>query len=158
MTDAVLPTVRTVTDALTPERLNKRYAAEKRFRACGLIAILIALSMLVWLLSTIVYKGYPAFFQAYVGLDVFFDPAEIDPAGSVDADALRGVNFTGLARTALREQFPGVSGRTNKRRLNGLLSSGVDIELRDAVITNPGLIGQVERVWVKTSDDADVFV
>ncbi len=158
MTDAVLPTVRTVTEALTPERLSKRYAAERRFRVYGVVAILIALSMLVWLLSTIVYKGYPAFFQAYVGLDVYFDPAEIDATGRVDADALRGANFTALARNALREQFPGVTGRTNKRRLNGLLSSGVDIELRNAVIANPGLIGQVERVWVKTSDDADVFV
>ncbi len=160
MTDAALPTVRSVTEALTPERLSKRYAAERRFRAYGLVAILIALCMLVWLLSTIVYKGYPAFFQAYVGLDVFFDPAEIEPTGGADpdAEALRGANFTALARQALREQFPGVTGRTDKRRLNGLLSSGVDIELRNAVIENPSLIGQVERVWVKTSDDADVFV
>lgn len=38
-------------------RLRKRYAAEKRFKAMGIIAILISVAFLVFLLATMLYEG-----------------------------------------------------------------------------------------------------
>ncbi len=62
-------------------RLRKRYAAERRFKLYGVAAIGIALGMLAVLLASIVSQGYTAFAQHDLALEIYFDPAEIDPAG-----------------------------------------------------------------------------
>ena len=62
------------------EGLAKRKAAEKRFKAYGLFAIVLGLFFLVTLFTSIIGNGYSAFQLTYVKLDVYLDPAEIDPA------------------------------------------------------------------------------
>mgnify|MGYP003137250785 FL=1 len=57
--------------------IKKRYAAERRFKIYGLSAIAIALMALVVLGYSIISKGYSAFFQTYVQMEIFFDPAKI---------------------------------------------------------------------------------
>ena len=74
-------------------RLKKRYAAERRFRAYGLGAILLAMSILVVLLGSIILQGTPAFFQTYVKLDVVLDGAVIDPSGARDPAVLQVANY-----------------------------------------------------------------
>ena len=61
--------------------LARRYAAERRFRAYGIMAIVIGLLCVAFLFITIFANGYTAFQQTYVKLDVHFDPARIDPDG-----------------------------------------------------------------------------
>ena len=58
--------------------LNKRYKAEKRFKFYGILAIFLSLSFLFLLFVSIISKGYTAFQQTYVQLEVQFDPAAID--------------------------------------------------------------------------------
>ena len=41
-------------------RIRRRYRAEKRFRAYGVTAIVIALTTLVLLIGSIVYRGHSA--------------------------------------------------------------------------------------------------
>ena len=55
--------------------LAKRYRAEGRFKLYGLGAIIISLLCLAILFISIVGKGYPAFQQTFIQLEVFFDPA-----------------------------------------------------------------------------------
>ncbi|MGB0632537.1 MAG: DUF3333 domain-containing protein, partial [Alphaproteobacteria bacterium] len=64
------------------DRIRRRYAAERRFRAYGIIAIVLAMSALVWLLASITYSGYQAFVQTYIQLEVHFDAGTIDPEGT----------------------------------------------------------------------------
>jgi phosphate transport system permease protein len=142
------------TDAFA-RRLNRRYAAERRFRFYGMLAIGIALTMLAVLLASIVTKGYSAFFQNEVALEVHFDPQEIDPTGQRDARALSGANYQLLARQALRERFPEVDSRAERRDLDGLLSVGAGYELRSLVMSDPGLIGTRQVIELPLSDDAD---
>jgi phosphate transport system permease protein len=147
---------------LTPDvverRLRRRYAAERRFRfACG-AAIVTAILFLGVLFSSIVSKGYTAFVQTFVGLDVYFDPEIIDPTGDRDPDDLRMANYGLIARNSLREIFPDVAGRSEIKELSGLVSSGAGFELQELVETDPGLIGTRARVWVPASDDADMLV
>jgi len=91
--------------------LKKRYAAERRFRAYGLGAILAAISILVMLLSSIVVQGLPAFFQTYIQVDVHFDEAIIDPAGTRDLATLSTANYQALAKRGLYDLFPDVTER-----------------------------------------------
>src|SRR3712207_3124769 len=81
---------------LSPARVRRRYAAERRFRMYGLAAILLALSMLLVLLGTVVFRGYTAFWQSVVTLEVHVDPAKIDPQGTRDAQVLRMANYEAL--------------------------------------------------------------
>ena len=142
----------------SPQRLRRRHRAERRFRAYGIAALIIAAVILAAMLGTIANRGASAFFQTQIALDITFDPAIIDPEGTRDPDALRAANYQALAKRALAARFPDVSGRRAKRALARLVSSGVGFALRERVLADVNLIGTTERVWVTASDDADSFV
>ncbi len=72
---------------------------------------------------TIVSKGYTAFQQAKLTLDVFYDPQVIDPDGKRDPAVLASANYATLLRTSLRELFPDVQERKDVRNLYALLSN-----------------------------------
>ncbi|MFM2349451.1 MAG: hypothetical protein RIR04_417, partial [Pseudomonadota bacterium] len=55
------------------KRTAARNAQETRFRAYGLVAIVIALLMLVWLLFSIFSAGLPAFRQTFVEIPIVLD-------------------------------------------------------------------------------------
>ena len=67
------------TQAIVQASLNRRYWAERRFRACGMAAIVAALTFLVYLFLVIFSNGMGAFRQSELRLDIFYDPAVIDP-------------------------------------------------------------------------------
>src|SRR5262245_49622585 len=87
-------------------RVRRRYGAERRFRFYGLLAISLAMLMLALLLISIVSKGYGAFVQTELALDINFDPAVIDPAGTRDPAALATADYAKLIKEALYAQFP----------------------------------------------------
>ena len=146
---------------LSPEavqaRLRKRYAAERRFKAIGLLGVLTALGLLALLLATIVAQGYTAFAQTNIRLNVYFDEATIDPNGTRSPEELSRANYAQLIRAALAEVFPTVEGRREVRALRGLISSGAPLQLRDLVRDDPKLIGTTRSVWLLADDDVDQF-
>jgi len=139
-------------------RLKRRYAAERRFRIYGSAAILAAIAMLALLLGTIIVKGYSAFVQTEIALDIDFDAETIDPEGVRDPTVLRQANYQALVKRALQDLFPDVEGRREKRALGGLVSDGAGIALQNMVLDDPNLIGTTRTVWLKASDDIDTFV
>ncbi len=146
-----------MTFELDEKRLRRRHAAETRFRLYGLLGIALAVLALGVLLVTIVAKGHTAFFQSRVVVDVFFDPALIDPDGSGEAKVLAKGNYAAVAKRSLRALFPDVSGRRDKRALGRLLSGGGDRQLRDMVLADPALIGSTQTVSLLASDDVDML-
>ena len=83
------------------KRLKKRQAAEKRFQFYGLAAIFIGMMFLVILFTTIIGKGWPAFLQTSVLVNVNLDPEIIDPTGERNVDKMMQANYTKIARQAL---------------------------------------------------------
>ncbi|PWQ92851.1 phosphate ABC transporter permease PstA [Leucothrix pacifica] len=138
--------------------LQKRYAKEKRFRLYGLISILISLAFLVILLADIIGKGYPAFQQTYVKLDVTIDGEVLGLTAESPEDKLYSASYSKVIRNALREKFPGVTDRKQKRALSNLVSKSAAYELRDMVVENPNLIGTSGSYWFLAKDDVDVFM
>lgn len=128
----------------------KRYAAERRFRAYGVAALVVTTTFLAILLFDIVSRSIPAFTQHHAVLSVSVDPAKVDAANIAAGD------FDGLVKAAWRAQFPGVTARGDRRPMNGLLSNGAGDELRRRVMADPGLIGKDVMVPVLLSDDADL--
>ncbi|MBX3505345.1 MAG: phosphate ABC transporter permease PstA [Parvibaculum sp.] len=140
-------------------RTKRRYAAERRFRAYGVVAILIALGFLVFLFSSIIGNGWTAFLQTGIRLDVRFDEQVIDPSGERKDMQLRTANYQRLARDALFARL-GVNedDRAESRDANALLSRGVTVQLRDMVIADPSIIGRTESVWLLASGNTDALM
>ena len=133
-------------------RQKKRYRAERRFRAYGMAAIMTAGMILVFLLSSIVYSSLPAFSHHHMRLDI-----EVS-SDYVSADAPEQGNYLGLVRSALRDQFPDVSGRRDKRALYKILSIGASDEVQKRVIANPYLVSTRLSLDVPLSDDIDLML
>ena len=134
------------------EFVQKRYAAERRFRFFGAAALVLTAAFLGVLLASIVWQGLPAFIEKKIDLEVTVDPAEIDKANPVAG------NYDKLLRDALQKLFPDVEGRAAKKALNGLISSGGGDDLRIMVMADPDLIGKTVTVPTLLSDDADLYL
>jgi phosphate transport system permease protein len=139
-------------------RLTRRYRAERLFRLACAAALVIGGLFLAVLFYSIISKGYSAFTQHFVGLEVYFDPEVIDPEGTREPDALAGANYNALVRTSLAQQFPEVTGRSEVRALTGLVSNSAPFEMQQRVEANPALIGTREVIWVPASDDIDMLL
>ena len=138
--------------------LARRYRAERRFRAYGIAAITFGVAFVIFLFSTVFSQGVSALRQAYLQIDVFYDPEIIDPAGNRDPDDLMIADYQSLVRASLRERFPTVEGRPALRELYSIASSAASVELQRRVTVDPGLIGQRERLWVLADDTVDMFL
>jgi phosphate transport system permease protein len=138
--------------------LKRRYWAERRFRAYGLAAVLLGVGFVLFLFVSIFSKGWSAFRQTYVQIEVFYDPAIIDPSGQRKPEDLAVADYPALVRASLKERFPQVEGRPNTRQLYALISSSAAHELQHRVDADPRLIGQRQTVRVLTSDDVDQYV
>ena len=132
--------------------LAKRYGKEQRFKIYGLLAVLTSLSFLALLFFTIFSNGYSAFFQTFVKLEVFFDSAFIDkddPANS---------NFPGLVKKTLRNEFPEVKNRKEKKELYSLISSGAAFQLQKMIQQQSDLVGRTITIQVPADDDVDMLI
>jgi phosphate transport system permease protein len=136
-------------------RVRRRYRAEARFKAYGIIALLIAAVFLVILIADIVAKGLPAFTQHSLVLDVPVPADAFD--GKSDTAAIRSGDYFPITRDALKAAIPGIEGRGPERTLTRLLSTGAPDVLRDRLTADPSLIGKTVKVPLLLSDDADLY-
>src|SRR5688572_17786395 len=117
----VRPTVARRTPKETQERvsrsLRRRYWAERRFRMYGMAAVFLGILFVIFLFATIIAKGASTFRQSYVKLDVFYDPAIIDPSGTRKPADIADADYQAIVRASLRERFPNVEGRRDTREL-----------------------------------------
>ncbi len=150
MADQSHPPVRTI--EIVKKGLGKRYRAERRFRLYGLAAIILSILALGMLFVSIIGKGYTAFWQTYLKLDVFFDP-EI-----LRRDALVNADYGALIKASLQKMFPEVEGRQDRRQLSSLVSYGADYILQDIALKDPDILGKTVPIWVPADDDVDMIV
>ena len=128
-------------------RLRRRYAAERRFRLAGVAAVGLAAVMLLVLLGSIVGKGYTAFRQTTIRLEVTLDKTQVEER-----------NYMAILRQALYAQVPEAGDRAARRSLNDLLSSGAPYELEAMVKADPSIVGTRQTVWVRADDEVDQFM
>ncbi|UCF66741.1 MAG: phosphate ABC transporter permease PstA [Acidobacteriota bacterium] len=134
-------------------RLSRRRAADRRFRWYCISAVGFALASLVLLFVDIIGKGYTAFYQHEVRLEVFLDPDVIDPSGTRDTEQLSGADYALLWRRPLQQLFPDADTRSARRELYRLISDGASFELREMVLEDPSLIGTTQTVLLPAADD-----
>lgn len=139
------------------ETLARRYRAERRFRFYGVLAIIFGLFCVVALFVDIVSKGHGAFRQTFIEIEVVYDAEVLGVSDPNDAEQMAFADYEGVVKRALSRKFENVSGRSERRQLNRLISSSAAYDIRDKLVADPGLLGTRETIWVLADDDVDTY-
>jgi phosphate transport system permease protein len=135
------------------KRIARRYAAERRFKALGFVAVALSTLFLAFLLFTMVGKGIFGFQRTEIAVDFDFPaltsgatPASISGA---NADAgLNSMDIPGIVDLALSQQY-GEAGA-------GLLTSAAAANVRQMLADNPELVSAKQRLWLPAESSIDV--
>jgi phosphate transport system permease protein len=137
--------------------LDKRYRRERRFRAYGLTAIVLGLSALLVLFADIVSKGWPAFQQTEIQLEISWDREALGIDRVTEA-GLQQARFDPLVKQALRERFPDVDARGQRSELYSLVSSEAGYSLQERLRNQPELLGKTESVKLAADSAVDMYM
>lgn len=140
------------------QSLKSRYRSEKRFRAFGIAAVAFGLLAVVVLFTDIISKGASAFVESYIQLDIHWDAEALGIDDPSDAEQINNANYDALIKASLRERFPEVTTRLERRSLYQLVSSGAGFQLRDQLQADPSLLGSRQAQWLLADDDVDMFI
>lgn len=138
--------------------LLKRYAAERRFKLYGKLAMGFAVACLVALLVTLAVRGATGFFATDIELTITFDT---DVLGIEDAADIKQVpmgSYYTLLQRGIKEKFPEVTSKSELRALYGLISLGGTRTLRNYLKENPAVIRQAVTLHVPASSRVDQFI
>ena len=137
--------------------LKRRYATERRFRWFGRAAIMLSLGMLAVLFFTIFSSGLSAFWQTRIRLDIPVSSDILSPSGDLSPSVLAEADYARLIKGSLRNLFPEVQTRRERRKLYAMVSDGAVYLLRDRVMENPSLVGQVVSLDVLAAAPIDML-
>ena len=131
------------------KRVRRRYAADRRLQAYGIIAIALAVGLLGVLVTSLIVNGLPAFVQTKADLAIFVDPAK------VDAENPAGGNYRALVREALRSFVPADATDKQKTDAAKILTADAPYIVRDYVVKHPEAIGKTLTLPIAVSDPFD---
>ena len=141
------------TDGTMQRRVAARYAAERRFRAFGFIAVALSVGFLAFLLFTMASKGLGGFTHTEVKLHLDLPKSAllIDPAALKGPEADQMVaqaDLTGALSQAAVAQFgPGASE---------LFAESSSRTLGKRLIEDPSLLNHPADLWLPVSGKVDV--
>ena len=130
-------------------RIARRYAAELRFKAAGLFAVLLSAAFLAFLLFTMLGNGLRGFTRTEIAVKIDFpaSPLLLDPAALTD-QALANANL------------PMVTGEVVKKALGAdaeeWISPTAWVTLRDAIKADPKILSRTETIRLPASTAVDL--
>ena len=139
------------------ESLAKRNRSERHFQWFGKLGVILGLAAVVLLFVDIISKGSGAFRATYIQLEIEYDPEAIGILNVNDTEEFIFANWQNLAKKSLRDLFPEVTKRGERRKLNNLVSEGTGFDFRDQLTQNPSLWGTKETLWILADDDIDTY-
>ena len=143
--------------ALIKQSLKRRNRAERNFQWFGKLGVALGLAAVVLLFVDIISKGSGAFRATYIQLEIEYDPEAIGILNVNDTEEFIFANWQNLAKKSLRDLFPEVTKRGERRKLNNLVSEGTGFDFRDQLTQNPSLWGTKETLWILADDDIDTY-
>ena len=139
------------------ESLAKRNRSERHFQWFGKLGVILGLAAVVLLFVDIISKGSGAFRATYIQLEIEYDPEVTGILDVNDTEEFVFANWQNLAKKSLRDLFPEVTKRGERRKLNNLVSEGTGFDFRDQLTQNPSLWGTKESLWILADDDIDTY-
>jgi phosphate transport system permease protein len=128
--------------------IRRRKWSELRLKMIGIAAIGFAFTMLAILLISLISSGSQAFRQTHVEIDVFYDPAVLNP------DNLQRGNYRAIMAATMQAKFPHLP-ETEVRKLTSIPSNAAQFLVRDRIVADPSLMGQRITLRVPVSDPYD---
>jgi phosphate transport system permease protein len=125
--------------------LSKRHKAEKRFIFFGKLAVFLSVSFLIFLLTTIVFKGYGAFLKTKIAL-------EIDPTKISQKD-WQNHNYRPAINQSLKNLKPHLLSLEDLNSLYQIISKIANLELKKQILKD-----QKKIYWLTASSAVDMFI
>ncbi len=148
--------------AAVANSLSRRYAAEKRFQAYGIVAIAFATLCLAILFIDTIGKSLPAWTESVLELETTIYRQDVDPNNTGDPEVIGNANYGAVIRQAMRDLFPDVTSRQDRRDLMRLVSPGATYEIRQLVLDSEeqgdSILNQRVTLNVHLSDLADQYL
>lgn len=155
--------------------LAKRHRKESGFRRMGLVAVLTGLTLVTILFASILMKGVPAFWQATIYNEVYFDPEVIDIPSEPERESGESqydfdqrhqqwrtqaalVNWQSLIDASLEEALGVEVEPSQLGSLRALVASGERYALREQFIEDPSVLGETVTVKMLAGSDIDVWM
>ena len=135
------------------KRIARRYAAERRFKAMGFLAVALSTVFLAFLLFTMLGQGLRGFQRTEIAVDFDFPALTSGTTAAAisgpNADAaLNSMDVPGIVELAVAQQYGGIS--------EGLLTTGAAGNVRQMLIDNPGLVTSKQQLWLPVDSRLDV--
>jgi phosphate transport system permease protein len=154
MSNAIMdPTPTNWNGQIMQKRIAGRYAAERRFKAMGFLAVALSTLFLAFLLFTMMGQGLRGFQRTEIAVDFDF-PALTSGATAAsisgpNADAaLNSMDIPGIVELAVSEQYGELS--------EGLLTTGAAGNARQMLLDNPSLVTAKQQLWLPVDSRLDV--
>ena len=148
-----------MSDLITNELLSpissKRVNKEKLFKLYGIAAIFFAMSMLIFLLITISYKGFSAFYETRIKLDIYFNEELIDPLGNRESKTLYSADYSKVISQSLFKSLNINKEDPKSKEISKLVTYNSFLIIRDHVLKNSNIIGETKTFNLIASDDVD---
>ena len=130
-------------------RIARRYAAERRFKAAGLIAVLLSAAFLAFLLVTMMGNGLRGFTRTQIAVSVDFpaSPLKLDPASITD---------TALAEAGLPTMTAAVAERALGPDGDDLIAPTAWLAIRDAIKDDPSILRRTETIQLPAATAIDL--
>lgn len=140
------------------EHLRRRKKAETRFRRKAAAALLLALTLLAFILGSLLGQGAQGFRQSFITLPIVFDVAALNLLpGETPLDAPPSA-YQKLATTAIKARFPQVTERLAQRQLVALLSTHIGVQLKTMVKQNESILGSTQPLSLPLASTADLYL
>ena len=134
-------------------RIRRRYAAERRFRLLGLVAVLMSAGFLVFLLATMLANGIGGFSRTEIKLPIDFPRAGL----TLDAARLSGPGADlALAGAGIQNATDAAAIAAFGKDGDALISDGAWLSVRSAVKADPTLLRGRATIAVPASDAIDI--
>ncbi|MFM9939617.1 MAG: phosphate ABC transporter permease PstA [Hyphomicrobiaceae bacterium] len=138
-------------------RLKRRYGADLRFRAYGLVALGVTAVFLALLLVNIVTAGWPALWQHSLQLEVDAKADLLGLGAKREVADIKGADYFPVVRAALKTAIPGIESRSGERTLTRLVSNGAPDVIRAKLVADPKAIDTKFKVPLLLSSTADLY-
>jgi phosphate transport system permease protein len=154
MSEAMMePTPTDWNGQIMQKRIARRYAAERRFKVMGFLAVALSTVFLAFLLFTMMGQGVRGFQRTEIAVDFDFPALTSGTtaaaiSGPNAGAALNSMDVPGIVELAVAQQYGDIS--------EGLLTSGAAGNVRQMLMDNPGLVTSKQQLWLPVDSRLDV--
>jgi phosphate transport system permease protein len=136
------------------QRLKKRYSAEKRFKAYGIISVCAALLFVGILVFKVFSEGSGAFVKTAIQLELDLSKEKLNLPEKPTKEDFENIDFYDFTQQHILKTYPAISTKEKKELLT-LFSSDFEYEVKDFILSNKNLIGQKVSFKITAASDLD---